>query len=196
MSNHKRCICLAPSTDRNSKIIDEYIRDRLSGGPSYLEDLRDLVPKDVDISTARILIGSQHVCRTGQCISGGMTCCGMCTRKCPNRCVQDLIHKVCSYIYMGGRDGRYVSKLMEHPEELSYDLLLETFKWADTRIALNYEPLPALYKHPSTGKTHRLVDTSSGAIVFRDWPESGLCPFCVPPVTTLRRYAYHSNSLV
>ena len=195
MSSRKKCICLAPLSSADSKTVDKYIQQRLRDGPSYLEDLRKGVDPDKGISVLRVELSKEHLWRNGPCVNGSMVCCGTCVRKCPHRCVQDLIHKFCSYLYMGGRDGRYVSKLLEHPENLTYDLLLETFKWADVRVSLQYEPLPALYKHPTTGKTHRLVNEGSGSIVFREWPDSGLCPYCVPAVTTLRRYAYHSNSL-
>lgn len=197
LKSSNRCFCIAPVTDKveNADRINDYIQQRLSCGASFLDDLQKAVPEGTDLETARALIGSTHVCRTGPCLSGGVTCCGMCTRKCPNRCVQDLIHKFCSYIYMGGTDGRYVSKLLKQPEKLTYDILLETLKWADTRYSLSYEPLPVLYKHPRTGKTHRQVDSSTGNIIFRDWPESGLCPFCIPQVTTLRRHLYHSRAI-
>lgn len=140
----------------------------------------------------------KHHCRRS------MKCCGMCTRQCKTRCVQDSLHRLYTW-----------RKIVEStPEELKDQLPLgvqlivkqkfdtaEQLAWAvgeiisavhntelqqymkqnnilhvDNPNKMDYSPQPAI--DLQTGK--RIVDPQTGEIKFRLWPESGLCPYCLP----------------
>lgn len=137
-----------------------------------------------------------------------MKCCGVCTRQCKNRCLQDSLHRL--YIWR---------KLVEASPESSIPLgirliarqhfeSIEALSWAVGEIIsaktntevrkymerlqlcrsanpnkIDYAPQPALDE--SSGK--RIVNSATGCIKFREWPETGLCPFCTPDNVMDRR---------
>lgn len=59
----------------------------------------------------------------------------------------------------------------------------------------DYAPQPEYYEIGSTGKMMRKVDKQTGKIQFRDWPDTGLCPYCLPKVTIDRHYGKNYDLL-
>ena len=52
---------------------------------------------------------------------------------------------------------------------------------------LNYASEPEMY-YDKARNTHRPVaDSRTGIIKFREWPLSGMCPFCLPKVTSIQK---------
>lgn len=165
------------------------LQDMYAAG-NTLRDIREVVPFRVEACNRSV------------------RCCGVCTRMCRSRCVQDCLHRIYMWrqMVLNTPDDRkmYIPAAIkfvafqkfETPEDMS--LVVGEILSAKTNTQLrkyldnvkdhpyknSYEPMCAL--DPLTGK--RMVDPSNGAIKFLHWPTSGLCPYCLPRVTVDRRY--------
>lgn len=53
---------------------------------------------------------------------------------------------------------------------------------------LDYGPLYEMEVNPKTQKLRKKVDKTTGRYVILEWPQSGMCPFCLPNATYNRRY--------
>ena len=141
-----------------------------------------------------------------------LKCCGVCTRQCYSRCIQDCLHRV--YMWRKMVESASEEQLRNIPQSIKYVVnqkfeTLEDLSWVVGEIIsrnsnsklksymssaqlrpeenpykLDYAPTPSI--NPMTGK--REVDHTTGSIKILQWPESGLCPYCLPRVTVDRRY--------
>lgn len=68
----------------------------------------------------------------------------------------------------------YMSDAEMRPEENPYKL--------------DYGPLYEMEVNPKTQKLRKRVDKSTGRYIILEWPQSGMCPFCLPNATYNRRY--------
>lgn len=139
-------------------------------------------------------------------------CCGVCTRKCRYRCVQDSLHRLSMWrmlvdntpeselhnIQLGIR--MIVQMHFDTPEELSWSVGEILSRSSNTKLKeymqdeklrseenpykIDYAPQAEV--DPKTGK--RVVNPVSGHISIIPWPASGLCPFCLPNNTIDRRH--------
>lgn len=141
-----------------------------------------------------------------------MRCCGVCTRKCYHRCIQDCLHRLYMWRKLventpeSERDQiplnirMIVTQQFESAEDLSWVVSEIIAQCANTKLKeyMNSENLrpeenpykidyaPQVAIDPHTGK--RIVNRDTGELQIRNWPESGLCPFCLPESTVDRRY--------
>lgn len=134
-------------------------------------------------------------------------CCGDCVRQCYSRCVQDCLHRLWVWKQMvdstpeAERDKiplavrLIVNQKFESHQQLSWcvgEILSRKtnmqLKEYMERAHLNdythpyrndYGPMVAL--DPATGR--RIVNKETGEIKLLKWPETGLCPYCLPNVT-------------
>ena len=149
--------------------------------------------------------------RGGAC-SRTRKCCGECTRICNTRCVQDCLHRLymwhqmVEYTPVEERDklplairlivkqrfasheqlSRCVSEIISahtNPELAKY-IEEADLGWQEHPQHLNYGP--AVVMDPATGK--RRVNPNTGEISYRNWPESGLCPHCLPSIAIDSRF--------
>ena len=136
-------------------------------------------------------------------------CCGVCTRRCHVRCIQDCLTRLYQWrsIYENTPEQHrkdlplglqmIVNQQFENSEELSWSV--SEYISANTNKELrqymedhgvpnpnklNYEPQPLL--NSETGRP--IADPVTGRFQFLDWPLSGLCPYCLPKKTIDRRY--------
>ena len=134
-------------------------------------------------------------------------CCGDCMRQCYNRCVQDCLHR----LYLWKQTVEYTPEAERAKIPLAIRLIVnqkfeshQQLSWCVGEI-LSQKTNPELVKamahaglnnhsHPyrndygpsivldeKTGK--RLTNPITGEIKYRNWPETGLCPYCLPKVT-------------
>lgn len=144
--------------------------------------------------------------RGGPC-NRTMKCCGVCVRQCYTRCIQDCMHRL--YMWKKLVENTppmererlplsirlIVKQKFESHKHLSWVIgeilsqktnskLKEYMSYADLRpeenpYKIDYSPQVDI--DPATGK--RRVDIRSGELCFVEWPQSGLCPYCLPSVT-------------
>lgn len=159
--------------------------------------------------------------RGGPC-NRSMRCCGVCTRQCYHRCIQDCLHRL--YMWRSLVESTpsterellplnlrmIVTQRFETLEDLSWvvgEILSQT---SNSRLKeymrnANLYPKDNPYKidyapqvevNPITGK--RVCDPNNGELHILAWPKTGLCPFCLPDVTVdgriARRKANSPNS--
>jgi hypothetical protein len=145
--------------------------------------------------------------RGGPC-NRSIRCCGVCTRKCYHRCIQDCLHRI--YMWKMSLDNgvdlplaeRYATtQKFENLAEMSWVVSEILSQSSNTKVRkyMQHENLrpeenpnkidyaPSYAVDPNNGK--RVVDISTGELLIRKWPESGLCPYCLPNATIDRRYA-------
>lgn len=139
-------------------------------------------------------------------------CCGVCTRKCKYRCVQDSLHRVAMWrMLVESTPSTELQNLplgirliarrhFDTPEELSLNVGEILSRSSNTKVKeymenenlrseenpykIDYAPQTAL--DPRTGR--RIVNLTTGDIDIIPWPKSGLCPYCLPNNTIDRRY--------
>ena len=126
-------------------------------------------------------------------------CCGTCERKCDARCVQDMYTKL-NMLYASERrrceKPSYLMQLIQSTltdPELTYKKLMDFFNDLQKErlvYELNYTPQTQI-EHISEvcGRAYKKVNKQTGDIAIMYWPESGLCPYCVPNITAQARYA-------
>lgn len=140
-------------------------------------------------------------------------CCGQCVRQCRTRCVQDCLHRLYMWNQAVISTPKYeqdriplairliVNQKFETPQQLSWCvgeiLSCRTNKAMAKHVDGDYDSHPykneygpAVAIDPVTGK--RMVNPITGEIKLLEWPESGLCPYCMPDVTVDTRYMKES----
>lgn len=133
-------------------------------------------------------------------------CCAECTRRCPYRCIQDCLNRM--YMWRHGfKDNPNVPKslqlMVQQRFETAEDLAMAVGEILSVSTnpqlrnyiesnhissrnhpyKMNYEQD---YKYDERGR--RVVNKDTGELHLRTWPETGLCPYCIPKVTIDRRY--------
>lgn len=150
--------------------------------------------------------------RGGPC-NRSMRCCGVCTRQCYSRCIQDCLHRL--YMWQKLVDSTpsterdklplnlrmIVTQKFETLKDLSWvvgEILSQTSNSVlkeymrnenlypkDNPYKIDYAPQVEL--DSSTGK--RKCNPATGELIIADWPRTGLCPYCLPDVTIDGRIA-------
>lgn len=143
--------------------------------------------------------------RGGSC-GRSRKCCGECTRSCSMRCVQDCLHR----LYMWNQMVKHTPEAERHKLPLALRLIVEQkfeshqqlavcvgeilsrhtntelAKYMEERELSQYmhpyrnDYSPSVVIDPATGK--RKTNPETGEISYRNWPETGLCPYCLPRV--------------
>lgn len=149
--------------------------------------------------------------RGGSC-SRTRKCCGECTRICNTRCIQDCLHRL--YLWQQMVEHTPESERSRIPlairliveqrfttyeqlsrcvsEIISVHTNTELSKYMEEAGLKRYEHpqhmdySPSVVLDPATGK--RKVNPNTGEISYRNWPESGLCPHCLPNVNIDSRF--------
>lgn len=139
-------------------------------------------------------------------------CCGLCTRQCKYRCVQDSLHRLAMWKMLVENSTeaqmsniplgiRMITQMhFETPEDLSWNVGEIISQNSNTRLKeymkdeklrpeenpykIDYAPQAEV--DPQSGK--RVVNPTNGHINIIPWPASGLCPFCLPNNTIDRRH--------
>lgn len=198
------CICPDVPKDKQQELVRNFLKGladdgKLATSNWSLMSLKDLV--DVGNTLEDIPF------RGGEC-SYTRKCCGTCTRKCYRRCIQDCLHRLWIWNQMvqstpaEERDRiplairLIVNQRFDNHRHLSWcvgEILNQSsnpamkayIKQTGERLGVN-DYSPAVIIDPSTGR--RMVDKTTGEIKLVDWPESGLCPYCLPRVTVDARF--------
>jgi len=168
--------------------LDEYIQEALKEG----WDLTRL-PTDVDVYTARLALRELIPFRPLTCSYCPMMCCGMCGRPCKVRCVQDLLHKTKFMNSLQLDDDKLdtFKKLSTNPT-ITYTQLQQLFcntypsmhnKRRNNPFTLDYAPKYKGITRTSKGVQKRSFDPITGQAAIYEWPETGLCPYCLPEVS-------------
>lgn len=177
-----------------------------------LLNLSDMVEAGNDLQT----ISEAVPFRGGPC-ARSMRCCGVCTRQCKQRCVQDCLHRLYMWHQLVESTpsterekiplniGLIVTQKFDSHEHLSWVVgeilsqntnsnLKEYMKNESLRPEGNpykIDYAPQVEVDPSTGR--RLCDLDTGELAIAAWPRTGLCPYCLPDVTIDGRIARASQ---
>lgn len=173
-----------------------------------LLSLTDLARAGNDLQT----ISDTIPFRGGPC-SRSIRCCGMCSRQCYTRCVQDCLHRLFMWRKLVESTPStereklplsfrlIVNQKFESHQQMSWcvgeilsrktnSTLKEYMKNASLRPEENpykIDYAPQVEVDPHTGK--RKCDPLTGELCIMEWPRTGLCPFCLPNVTVDGRIA-------
>lgn len=148
------------------------------------------------------------------CPKNSLGCCGSCTTPCRNRCPQDVLTRaylLCAYIYNNPERFNEASTIaqimyMELTSDTPrYFAIMEMVRdhiksgsagpvdgeiyvpksnpyTCDYAPVIEYETIPGTF-----GEMRKKVDVETGEVAVMYWPNSGLCPFCLPIGLTNRR---------
>lgn len=144
--------------------------------------------------------------RGGSCMRTTI-CCGQCTRRCTHRCVQDCLHRLYLWhklVESTPEDERdqlplnvrlIVNQKFDSHAHLSWvvgEILSrntnsvlkeymdhEKLRRTENPYKIDYAPQAVLDSR--TGK--RVYNPANGEIRIAYWPQSGLCPYCLPSTT-------------
>lgn len=180
--------------------------EKLANGLTCLQTLqKSPVAKSGNIGLIRSVIQDDIPFRVAGC-SFMLSCCGMCSRKCDVRCVQDTLHKLylkAFSVYAGISEGdvfaRTACQVLMDPN-INYATMLEVLysfsihDWNEEIEKLKEEDNfdSENYKYDYAPRTEAVFTTSgrrqqkcnpeTGEVLFTNWPDSGLCPYCLPRV--------------
>lgn len=197
-----RCICPKVSPEEYSKLEKMWVGDKtwelldlqnmyLAG--NSLQDIIKIVP-----------FRNQECTRTNRC-------CGVCTRKCHSRCIQDCLNRLSMWRKLVASTSEEnlqniplaIRLIVTQDFETLYDLswcvgeiISRNTNATLSKYMSEHQMYPAENPYKldysiqydydlATGQ--RQVEPASGKIKLLDWPQSGLCPFCLPNVTIDRR---------
>lgn len=192
--------CSAKAREVKEKYADQ--PEKLVSGLTCLLDLKKLGYDNVDV--ARGVIQENIPFKFDTCMNL-VSCCGFCVRRCKKRCVQDILHKLYMKaipVYLGQTTGdtiaREACKALLSPT-VTYDTLNNIVNYAFTRagsttidkmediddtVSFRYNYAPQTLCTPDKlGRLHKEFNPETGEIYIIKWPESGLCPYCVPQIT-------------
>ena len=134
-------------------------------------------------------------------------CCAECTRRCPYRCVQDCLNRM----YMWRQSFNQPTSKVPEALKLMVNQKFETAEDLATAVGeiLSVSTNPQLKRYIESNhissRTHpykldyeqdyrydergrRVVNKTTGELSLNNWPESGLCPYCIPTNMIDRRY--------
>ena len=172
-----------------------------------LMSLKDMVDAGNSLADVEALVPF----RGGQC-PRTRRCCGDCVRQCYIRCVQDCLHRLWVWNKMVESTPEeereriplairlIVNQKFESHRHMSWcvgEILsrktnMHLKEYMERAELNNYtHPYrndygPSVSIDPKTGR--RMVNPVTGQIKLLEWPESGLCPHCLPNVTIDRHY--------
>lgn len=169
------------------------------------------------IGDIRDTIYKKYPTRPRICPAGKSVCCGCCTRLCNSRCAMDaynkcsqvLVHGMVSYGVINKRllrindtEVNSVYKLLANPDT-EYDMLINmtnalispkyNYKVREEQVITgenpfryDYAPEERVYLDPNNKKYYRVVN-DEGYVQFKEYPETGLCAYCLPKTMIDRR---------
>ena len=178
-----------------------------------LLSLVDLAQAGNDLET----IGATIPFRGGPC-NRSLRCCGVCTRQCYHRCVQDCLHRLFMWKKLVETTPAterehlplslrlIVNQSFESHAQLSWVVGEIISKNTNNKLkeymenaALRSEENPYKIDYAAqvevdrnTGK--RRCNPDTGELFIAEWPRTGLCPYCLPDVTIDGRVARKRSS--
>lgn len=177
------------------------------GNGSNIQTIRNELYKHFPLRPNACPYGGMRCC--GSCIR---SCGNRCAMDAYNKCCQVLMHGMTlegrldiSKLHLDNLYVKIVYDTLINPETSYYKLtstaasiitketnpkvasILSMFDEANVRrenhpFSYDYSPEEQTWVNPKTGKIRRVTD-SNGYIQFRDYPESGLCAYCMPKNT-------------
>lgn len=138
----------------------------------------------------------EHWFRSEACSLYPTSCCGSCVRPCMIRCYQDVLHKV--HTIVNGASQSVEVENLRHTIKLSnasYHKLLQALnqvinmksnkrlsEYGTNPYKLDYAPIYQGNVRLTDGRFMKLYEPETGEVKLYGWPETGLCPFCLPRI--------------
>lgn len=200
----KSICCCAVQNHITEQGLREYLYHADSTSLENLKDIVTGVPDSYDIVTIRQAFQSSVIpFRPKACPRHIRICCGICTRSCKTRCVQDILHR--SFLYLHEFRGTDISEWPApirslyntlHPKqglpgyELAVRGILEIIALqrnsdlAGRMLLYGFDSKVRQYaNHPHkfdySARLTTDIDPETGFFRVLDWPQSGMCPFCI-----------------
>ena len=195
-------------TDATQKYLSSCAQHAREGEYTSLLNLKNMGFENVNM--ARAVLQFKIPFRLRVCPIG-LACCGMCSRTCSCRCIQDVLHKLyikAAPIIYNGVEGDYLMreayKIIRNPlaNHLS---IMEVFDSMYTKMGgkpsgkeknrakdkrdLMYDYAPIAVGRPNkAGNIMRERNPETGEVLLHNWPDTGLCPYCLPKVTYIKEH--------
>lgn len=204
-----RCVCPTLSEEKYKQLEKLFVNDK----EWDLLKLQDMYNAGNSLSSILDVVPF----RKGDC-TRTTKCCGVCTRKCHSRCMQDCLNRLYMWRMMvqsTPEDRRdqiplAIRMIVKQNFETLYDLswcvgeiisrntnstlkqyMTENNMYpSENPYKLDYSPRADIDE--ATGKIK--VDPKTGIVKYLDWPKTGLCPFCLPNSLVYRRRYKHESS--
>lgn len=204
-----RCTCPRVSPEKYKQLESMWVGDKewnllklqdMYNAGNSLEDIADVVPF-----------------RNNKC-TRSTRCCGVCTRRCHDRCIQDCLHRLSMWRMLVNSTPEEqrdhiplaIRMIVTQDFETLYDLswcvgeilsrscntALDKYMTEHDMITpenpykIDYAAQPVT--DPATGR--KQVEPRTGRVQLIEWPQSGLCPYCVPGVMVYRRRSVRYDS--
>jgi hypothetical protein len=185
--------------------VDQYIR----WGLEEKWNLMRIQPQG-DIFESRLALRQQIPFRVETCTTCPMLCCGQCGKPCPHRCVQYMLHRtwsICSGVNENSPKDLQEFKKMAYLPGMTFHHLSELFsqflttdhnrrlkEYPEHPYTQDYAPAFKYTDLVVAGRLKRAVDPETGVVEIYEWPESGLCPYCLPYVSATLSMAQRYES--
>lgn len=202
------CICPSTTPDEQSKLIESFIQYLKEHNYDWtLLNLQDMCKGWDDIEEFKTNIATVLPFRGGQC-TRTFKCCSQCTRKCATRCIQDCMTRV--YMWrrypVKNKALEYIIATVESADDLatisyavgdfisrnSNPLLAEYMdkqglRHEENPYKMDYAPQFEYKTDPTSGRRSKIPIKATNTFKILHWPQTGLCPFCLPSNMMFRR---------
>lgn len=196
-----------PNREWSDREVDAYLRECASKAKNTGEYTNLLSLKRLgytDDITARLEIDIKRPFRLSTRKSCVSSCCGICTKKCNRRCIQDCLHKLWIEALSNSKYSEMAMQILTdeqttketivdatnsifagevHPRREGYEFRDDA---TPNMLRFRYEPVTLYEEHPERPAHRRRFNPETGQVLYISWPNSGLCPFCMPRVLQSR----------
>lgn len=195
-----RCVCPKISAQKYDELVQLFVNDK-DWDLLKLQDMYN-AGNSLDNIVEAVPFRSDECTRTDKC-------CGVCTRRCHSRCIQDCLNRLYMWRRMAEATpaDQYeqiplaIRMIVEQDFETLYDLswcvgeiisresnatLKKYMKEHEMHPAENPYKLDYAPRYDLDERTGKRKIDPNGKIQILKWPKSGLCPFCLPKVTVDR----------
>ncbi len=205
------CTCPQVPREQQERLLEQFLTSetRIDWELLKLQKLYES-QQPMEVSDFKKLLEETLPFRGSPC-NRSLKCCSVCTRQCTTRCIQDCLNRVWMWRkQLEYQDNPTLALIVQSvdatndPEAISWIVgdvlnaqknskLKEYMQNANLRpeenpYKLDYSPQYETEISPRTGKAHKKKAPGTGKYLIRPWPESGLCPYCLPQATHARRY--------
>lgn len=194
--------CIHPPLVSPNHSTDALIRSYVTIGEFWREMREFYQQESLEIDKFRIKLVGSLPGRTSPCSRGMNRCCGVCTKICNDRCMYDIASRIQMYLLqspdpdsamyrtvvdtMNNRETTYlqfcglINQMVSGYFNASKRKELRKNGIIENPNKLNYSPRLEYEINERTGKVSPKANRETGQVCVVEWPNSGLCPFCLP----------------
>lgn len=206
------CMCSVVDPGEHKVAVARFLRGLAADGHYAKSDWNLMALQDMANAGNSLAEIEQVVPFRGGPCARTNRCCGDCVRQCYTRCVQDCLHRLWMWkkmveatpenersriplavqliVNQKFESHRHLSwcvgEILSRKTNMHLKEYMERAGLNDLTHPYRNDYAPSVQLDPTTGR--RMVNPNTGEIKLVKWPESGLCPHCLPNVTIDRHY--------